>query len=60
MRVAVVASYRGYRSSHWLYDNPQRLEGQNILNVPNANILYTGSWYLGSGVSEADRAGVPV
>ena len=32
---------------HWLYDNPQRFEDQNILNVPNANILYTGSWYLG-------------
>ena len=25
----------------------QRLEDQNILNVLNANILYTGSWYLG-------------
>ena len=45
--VAVVASYRRYRSSHWLYDNPQHFEDQNILNVPNANILYTGSWYLG-------------
>ena len=43
MRVAVVASYRRYRSSHWLYDNPQRFEDQNILNVSNANILYTGS-----------------
>ena len=38
---------RGYRSSHWLYDNPHRFEDQNILNVPNANILYTCSWYLG-------------
>ena len=47
VRVAVVASYRRYRPSHWLYDNPQRFEDQNILNVPNANILYTGSWYLG-------------
>ena len=46
VRVAVVASYRRYRSSHWLYDNPQRFEGQNILNVPKANILYTGSWYI--------------
>ena len=36
MRVDVVASYRRYRSSHWLYDNPQRFEDQNILNVPNA------------------------
>ena len=36
----VVASYR-------LYDSPQRFEDQNILNVPNANILYTGNWYLG-------------
>ena len=44
---AVVASYRRFRSSHWLYDNPQRFEDQNILNVPNANILYTASWYLG-------------
>ena len=43
----VVASYRRYRSSHWLYDSPQRFEDQNILNVPNANILYTGNWYLG-------------
>ena len=43
MCVAVVASYRRYRSSHWLYDNPQRFEDQNILNVPNANILYTGT-----------------
>ena len=43
--VAVVASYRRYRSSHWLYNNPQRFEDQNILNVPNANILYIGSWY---------------
>ena len=46
VHVAVVASYRWYRSSHWLYDNPQRFEDQNILNVPNASILYTGSWYL--------------
>ena len=45
--VIVVASYRRYRSSHWLYDSPQRLEDQNILNVPNANILYTGNLYLG-------------
>ena len=37
----------GTKSSHWLYDNPQRFEDQNILNVPNANSLYTGSWYLG-------------
>ena len=22
-------------SSHWIYDNPQRFEDQNILNVPN-------------------------
>ena len=43
---AVVASYRRYRSSHGLYDNLQRFEDQNILNVPNANILYTGSWYM--------------
>ena len=28
-------------------DTPQRFEDQNILNVPNANILYTGSWYPG-------------
>ena len=35
------------RSSHWLYDYPQCFEDQNILNVPNASILYTGSWYLG-------------
>ena len=49
MCVAVVASYRRYRSSHWLYDNPQRFEDQNILNVPNANILYTGSSLLVSG-----------
>ena len=41
------ASYRRHRSSHWLYDNPQRFEDQNILNAPNANILYTGSWYIG-------------
>ena len=47
VRVDVVASYRQYRSSHWLHDNPQRFEDQNILNVPNTNILYTGSWYLG-------------
>ena len=47
MRVAVEASHRRYRSSHWLYDNPQRFEDQNILNVPNTNILYTGSWCLG-------------
>ena len=40
-----------------VYDNPQRFEYQNILNVPNANIVYTGSWYL--DVFEADRAGVP-
>ena len=46
-RVIVVASYRRYRSSHWLYDSPQRFEDQNILNVPNAKILYTGNWYLG-------------
>ena len=32
---------------HWLYDNPQRFEDQNILNVPNASILYTGGWCLG-------------
>ena len=51
-------SYRWYRYSHWLYDNPQRFEDQNILNVPNANILYTGSWYLASAGFEADRAGV--
>ena len=43
----LVASYRRYRSSHWLSDNTQRFEEQNILYVPNANILYTGSWYLG-------------
>ena len=43
----VVASYRRYRSSHWLYDNPQRFEDQNIMNVTNTSILYTGSWYLG-------------
>ena len=30
-----------------VYDNPQRFEDQNILNVLNANILYTDSWYLG-------------
>ena len=24
----------------WLYDNPKRFEDQNILNVPNASILY--------------------
>ena len=47
VRVAVVASYQRYRSRHWLCDNPQRFEDQNILNVPNANILYTSSWYLG-------------
>ena len=28
-------------------DNPKRFEDQNILNVPNASILYIGSWYLG-------------
>ena len=36
--VVVVASYRWYRSSHWLYNKPQRFEAQNILNVPNASI----------------------
>ena len=60
MRVGVVASYRRYKCSHWLYDNPQRFEDQNILNVPNANILYTGvADTLVSDVFEADRAGVP-
>ena len=48
VRVAVVASYRRYRSSHWLYDNPQHFD---------QNILYTGT--LASDVFEADRAGVP-
>ena len=43
----MVGVTRRYRSSHGLYDNPQRFKDQNILNVPNANILYTGSWYLG-------------
>ena len=38
---------RWYRYSHWLYDNPQGFEDQNILNVPDASILYTGSWYIG-------------
>ena len=33
MHVSLVASYRRYRSSHWLYDNPQRFEDQNIQNV---------------------------
>ena len=56
VHVAVVVSYRRYRSSHWLYDKPQRFEDQNILNVPNASILYTDSWYL--GILEADRTGV--
>ena len=37
------ASYRRYKSSHWLYDNPQRFEDQNILNLPNTSILYTGT-----------------
>ena len=46
VRVAVVASYRRYTPSHRLYDTPQRFEDQNILNVPNANILYTVNWYL--------------
>ena len=46
VRVAVVASYRRYRSSHWFYDNLQRFEDQ-----------VTGT--LASDVFEADRAGVP-
>ena len=33
-----IFSYGRYRSSQWLYDNPQRFEDHNILNVPNANI----------------------
>ena len=57
VRVAVVGSYRWYRSSHGLYDNPQRFEDQNIMNVPNANILYTVT--LASDVLKADLAGVP-
>ena len=64
--MAVVASYRWYISSHWLYDNPQRFEDQNILNILNANILnvlnasctqIAGT--LASDVLEADRAVVP-
>ena len=47
VRVSVVTSYRRYRSSHGLYDNPERFKDQNILNVPNVNILYTGSCYFG-------------
>ena len=59
--MAVVASHRWYRFRHWLYDNPQRFEDQNILNVLNASILdhrylvpwlvtflkQTEQWYLG-------------
>ena len=56
VRVAVVASYRWYRSSHSLYDNPPRFEDQNILNVPNASMV---AGTLASNICEADRAGVP-
>ena len=59
MRVAVVASYRRYRSSHWIYDNPQRFEDQNILNVPNVLSCTQVAGTLASDVFEADRAGVP-
>ena len=59
VRVAVVAIYRRYRSSHWLYDNPQCFEDQNILNVPNASIFTQVAGTLASDVFEAERAGVP-
>ena len=59
MRLAVVASYRRYRSSHWLYDNLQRFEDQEILNVPNANFCTQVAGTLDSDVFEADRTGVP-
>ena len=48
----MVASCSGYRSSHWLYNNPQHFEDQNISNVPIASILYlkqTELGYFGSG-----------
>ena len=51
--VAVVVPYRRYRSSHWLYDNPQRIEDQNILNVHRLLVTWlvtylkqTEQWYL--------------
>ena len=57
----VVASYRRYKSRHWLYDIPQRFEDQNILNVHNASILYITqvAGTLASDVLEAYKAGVP-
>ena len=48
-----------YTSSHWLYDNPQRFEDQNILNVPNATSCTQVAGTLASDVFEEDRAGVP-
>ena len=56
VHVAAVASYRRYISSHWLYDNPQHFEDQNILNVPNVNIFTQ----VAGDVHESDRAGLTV
>ena len=59
MRVADVASYRRYRSSHWLYDNPQRFKDQNILKYPMRTSCTQVAGTLASDIFEADRAGVP-
>ena len=41
-RVAVVASRRWYRSSYWLYDNPQRL-ASDVLEAGRAGVPWR-SW----------------